>query len=136
MNWSRPGTRSQPYFPEGPISSSEVALETSAHPFEAAEDGEAISYVGEPPSTGGSGETGPGLGDQWLALRTAEGWKTQGITPALGNPEYPAYQAFSPDLSNAIFMGGEIRSHQTSLPAAERSTLARRQLVNTGRCST
>jgi hypothetical protein len=89
-----------------PASTLNIGLELSEHPFEAAEDGEAVTYVGEPPATGGTGETGPAAGNQWLATRTAEGWKTQAITPPLRSAESPAYQAFSPDLESAIFQGG------------------------------
>jgi hypothetical protein len=100
------GEIGEPYKPSSPLSFLEIGVESSEHPFEAAEDGEAVTYVGEPPATGGTGETGPGEGNQWLATRSTTGWVPQVITPALRNVEFPAYQAFAPDLSRGIFQGG------------------------------
>jgi hypothetical protein len=92
------------YQPASPLG--EVSPLVSEHPFEAAQDGDAVSYVGEPPLSGGTGETGSGEGNQWLAVRTPSGWVPQVITPALRNVEFPAYQAFAPNLQSAIFQGG------------------------------
>jgi hypothetical protein len=103
---STSGNVGEPYQPDSPLSFLVVGVEPSEHPFQAAQNGEAVTYIGEPPASGGSGETGPAEGNQWLATRTAEGWKTQVITPPLRNVEFPAYQAFSADLSSAIFQGG------------------------------
>jgi hypothetical protein len=104
---STSGNVGEPYQPASSLSGETIGVEESEHPFQAAEDGEAVTYVGEPAATGGTGETGPGGGNQWLATRAAEGWKTQVITPTLRSVEEPAYQAFAADLSNGIFGGGE-----------------------------
>jgi hypothetical protein len=97
----------EPYQPTSPLRFEEVGGEPTEHPFEAAQNGDAVTYVGEPPAFGGTGETGPGEGDQWLATRSSSGWDATAITPALRNAEDPAYQAFSPDLSSQIFEGGD-----------------------------
>jgi hypothetical protein len=109
---STSGNFGEPYEPMSPLKTQLLnEVESTSHPFQAAEDGEAVAYVGEPPATGGTGETGPGEGDQWLATRTSEGWKTVVVTPEVGRfespgkAEYPAYQAFSGDLSSEIFEG-------------------------------
>jgi hypothetical protein len=62
-------------------------------PFQASENGEAIAYAGEPASTGGDGETGGGLGNEWLARRGSGGWKTEDVTPE--GAEGSVYQAFT-----------------------------------------
>jgi hypothetical protein len=103
---STSGTAGEPYQPTTPFDSEGSHVLVTEHVFEAAEDGESVSYVGEPPIVGGLGESGPGEGDQWLATRTSQGWQTVAITPALKSSEYPAYQAFSNDLSTAYFIGG------------------------------
>jgi hypothetical protein len=104
---STSGNFGEPYQPNSPLSFERVGVESSSLPFAAAEDGNSVGYIGEPPATGGSGETGPGEGNQWLASRTETGWTTTAITPVLHHSEFPAYQTFSGDLSVGIFMGGE-----------------------------
>jgi hypothetical protein len=106
---STSGPVGEPYYPASPYLQLQTELLWSNHPFQASEDGEAVTYVGEPPSTGGTGEVGPDLGNQWLARRTAHGWETAGISPeagdvAISNPLAP-FEAFSPDLSTAILRG-------------------------------
>jgi hypothetical protein len=103
---STAGNVGEPYQPASPLGFETIGVESSEHPFEAAQDGEAVTYVGEPPALGGTGETGPGEGNQWLAVRTPTAWTTDVITPALRNVEFPAYQAFSSDLTSGIFQGG------------------------------
>jgi hypothetical protein len=103
---STSGLVGEPYRPTSPFGVTFLGIEPTEHPFQAAEDGERVSYVGEPPSVGGMGETGPGEGNQWLATRTAQGWTDVGITPATTTVEFNTYQAFSGDLSAAIFRGG------------------------------
>jgi hypothetical protein len=89
---STSGNAGEPY----PPTSSESGFRTVSHrPYQAAADGEAMTYVGEPGVSGGTGEAGPGEGIQWLAKRTPEGWKTEVITPV--NTVDGAYQAFSSD---------------------------------------
>lgn len=100
----------EPYAPETKILAEESAVIPTSHIFEAAFDGEAIAYVGEPPASGGTGDTGPAFGDEWLARHTPQGWQTQAITPGDGfaaaeDAPLP-YQAFSPDLTNAFLLGG------------------------------
>jgi hypothetical protein len=71
--------------------------------FQAAADGDAMTYAGEPGLSGGTGESGPGLGVQWMATRTSEGWRNEVITPT--NTQFSSYQWFSSDLSTAILDG-------------------------------
>jgi hypothetical protein len=82
------------------------------HPFEAAETGDAITYVAEPGSTGGSGEQGDDQGDQWLATRTGSGWQTSDITPQAKSP----FEAFSPDLSTGFVNVLENRPLTATVP--------------------
>jgi hypothetical protein len=76
--------------------------------FQAAADGERVEYVGEAPETGGSGAIGEGfLGNDWLATRTPEGWKTGVISPpeASGEEEEfvsPYFQNFSENLTSGF----------------------------------
>jgi hypothetical protein len=102
-------------------------LTPGEHPFQSSENGDAVTYVGEPPLTGGTGEIGPGLGDQWLARRTALGWQSEAITPpapvSLALPR-EAYQAFTSDLSTAFFIGGD-QSRSGEVPQGCRSLYAR-----------
>jgi hypothetical protein len=70
-------------------------------PFQAALDGDAVAYVGDPTS-GGNGNVGTGGGNEYLARRSlGGGWRQYDIQP----PAYvePIYQAFSNDLSIGIF---------------------------------
>jgi hypothetical protein len=108
---STSGLFGEPYQPTSPTGTQFTGLQETEHPFQAAETGDAVTYIGEPPEhTGGSGETGPGEGNQWLATRTASGWRTIAITPpatsARSGSEHTAYQAFSPDLQSQILEGG------------------------------
>jgi hypothetical protein len=51
-------------------------------PFRAAADGDAVVYVGDPPSLGGSPSQGPGGGNEYLAARLPDGgWSQQDIQP-------------------------------------------------------
>ncbi len=69
-------------------------------PFEAAADGEAVAYVGAPTS-GGSGSSGFGLGNEYLATRSPQrGWTQANIQPA--GYGTPFYEGFSSDLSVGI----------------------------------
>lgn len=73
----------------------------TARPFQAAVGGEAVAYVGNPGASGGSGGIGEGLGTEWLATRTSDGWRAKDITP-VGSDASAAYQEFSSDLSIGI----------------------------------
>ena len=72
--------------------------------FQVASDGSAVTYLGDA-TTGGEGEGGKGLGNQFLARRQAAGgWATASIQPSsLFDTEY---QAFSSDLSVGILTSG------------------------------
>jgi hypothetical protein len=90
------------YVPPTPLripSSQRTAL-----PFQAAANGEALSYVAEPGAVGGTGETGPGEGNQWLAARSGGGWDAEDITPPATTET--VYQAFSSNLTTALLEGG------------------------------
>jgi hypothetical protein len=106
---STSGAFGEPDAPATPFDSQEAELWVSEHPFEASEDGEAIAYAGEPGSTGGTGELGNALGNQWLARRTPHGWETGVITPESVDPEERSsltpYEAFSPDLTAGFLLG-------------------------------
>jgi hypothetical protein len=73
---------------------------STQQPFQAAAGGDAVAYMGEPAATGGSGATGSGEGNQWLATRTSSGWVTTDVTPE--SETGTAYLAFSPDLSTGF----------------------------------
>lgn len=97
----------EPYLPLTIIPTGPAANEPRTQVvFQAAADGEAIVYAAEPAVSGGTGETGPGAGNQWLATRTVGGWQTENITPNNGNNA--AYQAFSSDLTTAFYEGPEV----------------------------
>lgn len=72
-------------------------------PFVAAEDGSALVYAADPAAGSGTGETGNGLGNQWLARATPTGWTTRDITPEHNLDS--VYQEFSSTLTSAIFEG-------------------------------
>jgi hypothetical protein len=90
-----------PYYP--PLPQSENGGADSALPFQSSEDGEAIAYIGDPPSTGGSGTIGSGLGNQWLARRFPGGWVDQVLSPE-GSRTGTNYQGFSADLDRGFVM--------------------------------
>jgi hypothetical protein len=75
----------------------------SFFPFQVAGDGSAVTYVADA-TTGGEGEIGRGLGDQYLARRTAGGWQQTNIQPAGHRKTH--YQGFSGDLSTGILVSG------------------------------
>ena len=108
---STSGNFGEPYTPASPIGFTAVGVNISEHPFEAAETGDSVAYVGEPPAVGGTGEAGPGQGVQWLATRTPSGWTDAAITPSSRNANnVQIYQAFSSDLSAAFLEGGRQES--------------------------
>jgi hypothetical protein len=102
---STPGS-GEPYLPQVPGSwqSPTQFGQPGTMTFQAAADGERVAYVAEPGEVGGIGAFT--VGDQWLATRTATGWKPEDITPVLPNEGVagePAFQAFSPQLTSGIF---------------------------------
>ena len=79
----------------------------SNRPVQSSPDGNAVTYVGEPPSSGqgeGTGNTGTAdTGDQYLATRGPGGWSAVDIAPSgHGNLE-PSYASIHQDLSLGIF---------------------------------
>jgi hypothetical protein len=83
--------RGEPY---GPPSGARGEDETlTVLPFQASETGESVAYPGEPAGVEGDGETGPGLGNEWLARRGPAGWLTEDITPK--GAEQSVYEAFT-----------------------------------------
>jgi hypothetical protein len=88
----------------GDKGNSSVGDETKL-PFQAAADGSAIAYVGDP-SVGGNGSVGLDEGNQYLARRSAAGgWSVAVIQP--DGFKSPVYQAFSSDLSVGILNSSE-----------------------------
>jgi sugar lactone lactonase YvrE len=77
----------------------EVATE---HPFQVSTDGDAIAYVADP-TTGGNGSVGQNAGNEYLAVRTKEGWSQSNITPQF---QGEGYEGFSPDLSVGVLISG------------------------------
>jgi hypothetical protein len=73
-------------------------------PFQAAAAGDAVTYVGDPSATGGTGLEGTGKGNQYLARRGSDGaWTAANIDPTSSYIfEKPVFQAFSEDLSTGI----------------------------------
>jgi hypothetical protein len=78
---------------------------SSERPAQAAADGEAVAYVGDPPASGGDGSAGPGEGNQYVARRSVRGgWmQTPVNAPGFAN----RYAAFSGELSVGVLNTGE-----------------------------
>jgi hypothetical protein len=73
-------------------------------PFRAAADGDAVAYVGDPPSVGGSASQGPGVGNEYLAARVpGGGWAQRDIQPP-GEERLTSlhYECFSGDLTEGF----------------------------------
>ncbi len=88
-----------PYTPQ--ISGNSEAGVPTQRPFDVAPSGDAVAYVGDPPSIGGNGSIGQGVGNDFVATRSPEGgWTATDIEP----PGYrkPEYLAFSSELSVGI----------------------------------
>jgi hypothetical protein len=70
-------------------------------PFMAAADGNAFTYLGQSPETGGTGQEGADQGNQYLSRRASNGgWATEDIEQPSGNINVGTiYQAFSKDLT-------------------------------------
>jgi hypothetical protein len=82
---------------------------------QAAADGEAVAYIGDPPLAGGNGSAGPSVGNEFVARRLPGGGWTQGGVNAPGFSN--TYVAFSSDLSVGIVSEGEERLAEDALPA-------------------
>ncbi|MGA9284667.1 MAG: fibronectin type III domain-containing protein [Solirubrobacteraceae bacterium] len=83
--------------PEG--TASETFGETGQ--YRASVDGKTVTYGGDPPASGvgGTGETGPGYGNQYLSTRNATGWKSDDIESGVTAENVVRFDAFSDDLS-------------------------------------
>jgi hypothetical protein len=98
------------------------------YPMQAASDGEAVSFVGEPASSGrgcGTGNNGNGEGDEHLATRVEGasrgegGWSSSDAMPC-GASNETFYEAFSSNLSEGILRTA--RNNERSLsPGVETS---------------
>jgi hypothetical protein len=99
------------YVPKSSISgNSEYGIKTE-RPLEAASDGEAVAYVGEPPSLGGSGAIGQSFGNEFLATRSSGGgWTSVDIQPP--GHLWPRYWAFSSDLTVGILSSRHLGSEE------------------------
>jgi hypothetical protein len=74
----------------------------TGYPFEVSPEGSAVVYVGDP-SFGGNGDIGEGGGNNYLATRTAEGWKASSIMPPV---KFAEYYGFSSNLSVGVLTAG------------------------------
>jgi hypothetical protein len=96
------------YVPAGPatISPHEEDVTTELA-MRAAAGGGRAAYVGEPGETGGSGSSGKGLGNQFLATRDAGSWSVQNVTPSVAEaeviPNSPIFEGFSAELETGVF---------------------------------
>ena len=117
------------YVPVGPgaVPGREEDITTELS-MRAAGQGGAVAYIGEPGEVGGSGATGRGLGNQFLAVRDAaqERWDVSALTPTIDTPEEPLsaynpiYQAFSSDLSIGILESNSASFAAKTTPAGPR----------------
>jgi len=73
----------------------------SEYPYRAAGDGGAVSYAGDPPPIGGTGNVGGIVANQFLATRTPAGWRPSVISPT-GSHQQTEYESFSADLTQGI----------------------------------
>jgi hypothetical protein len=77
----------------------------TALPFQAAASGSAVAYAGDPSATG-NGSDGSGLGNSYLARRTAPGvWNAEDIQPT--GLIAPLYEGFSTELEAAFLTSTE-----------------------------
>ncbi len=74
-------------------------------PFQVAVGGEAVAYVGSP-TVGGTGNTGDGLGNEYLARRLPGGGWGASINVQPKGVRSAFYQAFSPDLMSGVLEAG------------------------------
>jgi hypothetical protein len=91
-----------------PLTDFQVALPPTSvytlRPSRASVDGNAVAYVAEPPTSGGSGSQGSGLGESYLAVRTPQGWTASDIVPP-GATLITQYVGLSSDLSVGVLQG-------------------------------
>jgi hypothetical protein len=74
---------------------------TSDRPSRASAEGNALAFIADPATSGGSGSQGNGDGDEYLATRTPQGWSAKDIVPAGGGLN-TQYVGLSSDLSVGI----------------------------------
>lgn len=74
-------------------------------PFEASADGDTVTYVGDPPASGGNGNEGVGGGNQYVARHLSAGSWTQVSISASGYAN--DYIGFSGDLSVGVLRSPE-----------------------------
>lgn len=82
--------------------------------FLAALNGEAIAYVGGESNSGegGNGSTSDGVGNQYMAQHSPQGWEASDVSPPINALfGYSSFGAFSPDLS--------VQAMQIRAPASE-----------------
>jgi hypothetical protein len=107
------------YVPPGRVSTIEPTDPFSLYPMRSSQDGNSVTYVGDPSDENGNGLTGALLGNQFVAHRdsAAHEWRATDITPqAAGHEEAEAgteYQGFADDLSRGVI--GVITEHFASL---------------------
>jgi hypothetical protein len=92
-------------------------------PFQVAPEGNAVAFVGAP-TIDGTGNSGLGLGDEYLSSRSPQGgWgkpvdlQPLGENGAVINSAF--YQAFSPDLTVGILQSGTYREPDSPLPSPQ-----------------
>jgi hypothetical protein len=85
-------------------------------PFQASADGDTVTYVGDPPPSGGNGNEGVGGGNQYVATRYASGGWTPGVS--INASGYANdYDGFSDDLSVGILGAAEPPEEVKDAPA-------------------
>jgi hypothetical protein len=103
------------YVPETPGGIPAEGYLHAWYPMQAAADGEAVSFVGEPASSGrgcGTGNNGGGEGDEHLATRLEGanrgegGWSSSDVMPCGASPA-TFYEAFSENLSQGVLATAE-----------------------------
>ncbi len=83
-------------------------------PFQAAADGEAAVYAGDP-SSGGSGKGGQNSGNEYMAMRLAGGgWRQVNIQPH--GKISARYKAFSSDLTSTVLEASSETGLEDGLP--------------------
>jgi hypothetical protein len=100
--------------PKGEIFPGEGGINTLL-PFQSAVDGDAVAYVGDS-TVGGTGVTGGGLGNEYLATRSPTGgWTQVNLQPVADKTAF--YQAFSSDLTVGIVQQGSDEEQPLSMEA-------------------
>jgi len=79
----------------------------TSRPFQAAPDGDTVTYLGDAPTKGGNGQIGDSSGNQFVARREDGGGWTQAVVAPSGAKN--EYLALSDDLSTGLLLatGGE-----------------------------